>query len=92
MASVWFETKSGGEPVKLQGDLHQKVAGAKFDGFVESYLAGKAGRKSVRYHRYEVLLFNSHGGLFGLVWVEFMSPPTAAEPGQPKRVAITKEK
>lgn len=85
MASVWFETKNGGKPVKLAGNLSPKAAAAGFDDFVKRYLAEKPTRKAVPYHRLEALLFDSKGDLFGLVWVELMSPPSAPEPGQPKR-------
>jgi hypothetical protein len=88
MASIWVETKDGGTATRLEGRLHPKVASAKFQQFVQRYLHGKAGRKARFYHAHEALLFDSKGGLFGLVWVEFMSPPSAPEPGQPKR-AVT---
>lgn len=85
MASVWIETRKKRQAVKLAGHRSPEAATELLRQWVVLYLGGHNKRSVRSYTPTDVLLIDSKGQTFGLIWVEMMSPPSAPEPGQPKR-------
>lgn len=85
MASLWIQTKSAKEPVKLLGHLTIPDALRHYNEFVAAYVAKKPGRAYRPYSGMESVLFDSTGGIFANLYVEPMSPPSKPEPGERRR-------
>lgn len=85
MASLWIQTVSAKEPVKLLGGLPLKDAVRHYDQFVAAYVAKKPGRAYKPYSGMEAILYDSKGAIFANLYVEPMSPPSKPEPGEPRR-------
>lgn len=89
MASVWKQMAGETEPTKLIGGLDG--AGAMFNLRVATMQWCRAeANRTFRRHPclgMDVLLFEG-GTLAGSLFVEPCSPPSAPEPGQPKRAVV----
>lgn len=83
MASVWLHERGAKQPRKVQGHLSEKSAIQLFARMVNNF---KGFRRQV--FDYEYLLFDSRADLkahkpAGSIYIEFCSPPSAPEKGQP---------
>ena len=89
MASVWVHgIPQGGKrrpPEKVAGHLEMKQARLKYETLLLDWK--KAHGLIKRVDGLEALLFNAAGKLVGGAYIEPCSPPSAPEPGQPKRTA-----
>lgn len=81
MASVWVHNREQSQ--MLKGHLSMEGAKRYFEGMVREWRS-KGGL--TRYvDQMEVLLFRHDGKLLCGMYIEAYSPPSAMEPGQPKR-------
>lgn len=81
MASVWVHDKERAR--KLKGHMSEKHAHQFFDILVRDWRI-KGGR--VKFvDKMEAVMFDPKGRLICGIYIELYSPPTAPEPGQPKR-------
>lgn len=89
MASVWVHGfPQGGKrrpPEKVAGHMNMKQAALRLETLILDWKKSKGLVKRV--DGMEVLFFNAAAQLVGGAYIEPHSPPSAAEPGQPKREA-----
>lgn len=88
MASIWLHTRGDISPKKIKGHLSEKAA---ISLFTQMTLEWK-GRKR-RVFDYEALLYETDAQYrekkpSGSIYVEFCSPPSAPEKGQPSKNSI----
>lgn len=88
MASIWVHFAGEKSPVKAIGSLSKSDAIKLFHRKVSSFIATQgSGTFTVRrVFDHEVLVFKE-GKLHASLFIEFFSPPSAPEKGQPKRMA-----
>lgn len=82
MASVWVHGTTV-PPKKVAGHLPLKVAITRFERMLADWKA--QGGSAKRIDAMEAVLFDANGKLSIGLYVEPMSPPSAPEPGQPRR-------
>lgn len=85
MASIWIQRTGDLQPTKLKGHLDTAIAKRLFDQYL-IWWDQDAKQTVERVFKYEALL-RRRGKVKALLYVEFHSVPSAAEPGQPKRKA-----
>lgn len=83
MASVWIHDKLKRD--KVRGHMKPEAAVQMFEQMLREW-CGRGGTHK-RVDALEALLYDRRGTLRCGLYVEMMSPPTAQEPGQPKRKA-----
>lgn len=83
MASVWVHDRKRAR--KLKGRMSQYDAERHFKAMVREWCE-RGGRATVL-SGMEALMYDPAGSLICGLYVEPYSPPSAAEPGQPKRQA-----
>lgn len=81
MASVWVHDRRRAR--KLKGQLSPRQAMTRFQAMVREWRE-RGGSVSLL-DGMEALMFAPDGKLVCGLYVELLSPPTAPEPGQPKR-------
>lgn len=81
MASVWVHDRERSR--KLKGHMNEKLAMQFFDLMVKDWESKGGTVKLV--DKMEAVMFDPKGKLICGLYVELYSPPTAPEPGQPKR-------
>lgn len=87
MASVWLHERGEIAPVKLMGYLKESAAKRVFCHMLENW----QGQKRMVFD-YEALLYETpkqyrENKPSGSIFIEFCSPPTAPEKGQPLKTA-----
>ena len=83
MASIWVHFRGEKNPQKAVGHMSKSEAIKNFHTSIHKY-AIKNGWQWKRVFDHEVVFFK-HGQLVASAFIEFYSPPSAQEPGQPKR-------
>jgi hypothetical protein len=91
MASIWVQKHSEKHAQKIKGNLHPRSAMHAFEAYLVFWAKGTKGNKHKRVYGHEALLYDANG-LVGLLFVEFMSPPTAPEMGQPNIRTVKPER
>lgn len=84
MASIWIHMKGEKAPVKKVPNLSNKEAGVLFGRMLKEWKAASRENTIHPVFDWEVLL-HRQGRLVGSLFIEFYSPPSAPEPGQPRR-------
>lgn len=85
MASIWVHLTGEQSPRKHIGNMPKMMAIQAFHRSVKEWKADPL--NSVRQvFDFEVLM-KRNGKLIGSLFIEFHSPPSTPEPGQPRRVA-----
>jgi hypothetical protein len=84
MASVWTTRADGRNERRITGGLTPDNAIVALAIFADQWRTAYPGRTLKWNSKVEVSLVQA-GAITGLMWCEFLSPPSAQEPGQPKR-------
>jgi hypothetical protein len=84
MASVWVQTRQRRGEHKLAGGLPNDHAVVALAALSSLWQGGGPERKLLPVGSQMVSLIE-YGMPTGIMWCEFLSPPSAPEPGQPKR-------
>lgn len=85
MASVWIQTRQRRGEHKLAGALPETHAVITLSALSALWQSGGPERELKPVGNTMVSLIE-YGMVTGLMWCEFLSPPSAPEPGQPKRL------
>lgn len=91
MASIWIQKRGEKQPHKIKGNLHPRSAQQGFEAYLVFWAKEAKANTHKRVYGSEALLFDKQG-LVGLLFVEFMSPPTAPEMGQPNIRTVKPER
>ena len=82
MASVWQQMRGQPEQ-KLLGHMRVSEAQARLRGGWESW--AKMPNRTVTEGADGYIQLRENGTVVGIMWCEYLSPPSAPEPGQPHR-------
>lgn len=82
MASIWFHDRT--KTVKLIGHMPMENAKAHFKWMLDDYKR-RSGGSFTMVDGLEALVMGKSKKIIGGLYIEPHSPPSAAEPGQPKR-------
>lgn len=86
MASIWIQTAGSKRPAKLAAGLAPATAQAQLAAMLLRYVQEKPGRKVTRVSGLDAILLDSKGRVYANLYVEPLSPPSAPEPGDFRRV------